>query len=93
MQRSRSINHEPKVFPVQYDGIISNVSGASISFSDVIKKYNVTPEQLKEDMRNLRWRQIGKEYFFDLKQIKARYEADSDKLNALAKLEYCEAQL
>ena len=84
----------PKTFdycrtrPVQFDGPIAQVVGAeSISFDDIIKRYDVTPDQLKADMKQLRWRLIGKTYFFDLKDIRARYQVDSYKLETLAKLQ------
>jgi len=78
--------------PVAFDSVIASVSGASISFSDVVKKYAVSAGQLKEDMKELRWRQVGREYFFELKQIRSRYDVDSDKLMALAELERMEAE-
>jgi hypothetical protein len=58
-----------------------------VTFDYVVKRYAVTKEQLKADMKNLRWTNEGGVIYFDLKQIRARYTVDVDKLSALAALE------
>jgi hypothetical protein len=74
------------------NNIIKETAGQKVSFDYVVKRYDVTPEQLKNDMKSLRWTNEGCKYYFDLNQIRAKYKVDTDKLSALAKLEAAKVQ-
>jgi hypothetical protein len=66
---------------------ISNAMGEDVTFDYVVKRYAVTKEQLKSDMKGLRWKNVGGVIYFDLKQIRKVYQVDTDKLSVLATLE------
>jgi hypothetical protein len=66
--------------------VINQSAGKKVTFDYVVKRYAVTNEQLKADMENLRWSNEGGEIYFDLNQIRAKYQVDTDKLTALAAL-------
>lgn len=73
--------------PLTFDGPIAKFDGLTISFDDVVKRYAVTKEQLTQDAKGLRWKLIDGVKLFNLKQIRSKYQVDSDKLQALAKFE------
>ena len=74
------------------NAVISKTVGEKVSFKYVIDRYNVTKEQLTEAMKTLRYSLEGGVVYFDLKQIRMRYQYDSYKLETLAKLEACKKQ-
>jgi hypothetical protein len=67
--------------------IVNQSAGQQVSFKYVIDRYSVTKEQLKNDMKNLRWENKGGVIYFDLKQIRDRYVVDSYKLETVCKLD------
>jgi hypothetical protein len=73
--------------PLTFDGILAKADCPSISFDDVVKRYDVSASQLKADMKELRWKKIAGVYHFNLAHIRKKYQVDPGKLNALAKLQ------
>ena len=72
--------------------IINESTGKQVTFDYVVNRYDVTKEQLKVDMKNLRWENKRGVIYFDLIQIRSRYQVDSYKLETLAKLEACKVK-
>lgn len=67
--------------------VISETTGQKVSFKYVVDRYSVSKEQLTADMKDLRYSLEKGVIYFDLKQIRARYQPDSYKLETLGKVE------
>jgi len=72
--------------------VISKTADKKVTFQYVVDRYAITKEQLQADMKSLRWENRGGDIYFDLKQIRQRYQVDTYKLETLAKLEACKKQ-